>query len=170
MTDLVNDARIFAHAAHAAIGQRRKYTHEPYALHPAAVAALVESVPHTPEMVAAAWLHDVVEDTQVSLSLIVHLFGGTVARYVDQLTKRSKPEDGNRAVRMAIDLEHLAKADPRVKTVKLADLIDNTRSIAARDPEFWKVYREEKRALLRVLTMGDAVLWCRAMDQVYAED
>lgn len=48
-------AREFAEAAHARIDQRRKYTGEPYIAHPAAVVELVRSVPHTDEMIAAAW-------------------------------------------------------------------------------------------------------------------
>src|ERR1700719_3147112 len=74
----VERARIFATAAHTAVKQTRKYTHEPYINHPAAVVKLVASVPHTPEMLAAAWLHDVVEDTGVTLKILDAEFGGKV--------------------------------------------------------------------------------------------
>ena len=51
----VERARIFATAAHAAVDQRRKYTNEPYIVHPTEVAAIVAGVPGaTPEMIAAA--------------------------------------------------------------------------------------------------------------------
>ena len=63
-------ARVFATTHHAAIGQVRKYTGEPYINHPASVVELVRSVPHTEVMLAAAWLHDTVEDTMATLSFI----------------------------------------------------------------------------------------------------
>ena len=157
--NLVEKARVFATAAHHAAGNVRKYTGEPYINHPAAVVALVASVPHTPEMLAAAWLHDTVEDCGVDLREIHAVFGINVARLVEMLTDVSQPEDGNRAQRKAIDREHTAQASPAAKTIKLADLIDNTRSIVSRDPEFAKVYMAEKALLLEVLTDGDAMLF-----------
>jgi (p)ppGpp synthase/HD superfamily hydrolase len=72
----------FATTAHASINQRRKYTGEPYIVHPIAVAELVRSVPHTPEMIAAAYLHDVVEDTPVTIEEIREEFGPQVAELV----------------------------------------------------------------------------------------
>jgi (p)ppGpp synthase/HD superfamily hydrolase len=155
-------ARKFAEAAHAGIDQRRKYSGEPYIVHPAAVAELVRSVPHTPEMLAAAWLHDTVEDTPVTLAEIKREFGAEVAALVEQLTDVSRPEDGNRKKRKAIDHEHTAKASAQAKTVKLADLIDNTRSIVEHDPDFAKVYLAEKVQLLDVMREGDATLWAMA--------
>jgi (p)ppGpp synthase/HD superfamily hydrolase len=156
---LVERAFAFAKAAHAAIDQRRKYTGEPYIVHPAAVAELVRSVPHTDAMVAAALLHDVVEDTPVTLAEIEAAFGAEVAELVEALTDVSRPEDGNRTVRKAIDRAHTAGASPAAKTVKLADLIDNTRSIVAHDRGFARVYLREKALLLEVLREGDPTLW-----------
>ncbi len=96
--DLVHKAQVFAIAAHSAVGQRRKYTNEPYFVHPAEVARIVAEVPgSTPEMVAAAWLHDTVEDTGVTYNDIHMNFGPEVAVLVGWLTDVSKPEDGNRA-------------------------------------------------------------------------
>ena len=110
-------------------------------------------------MVAAGILHDTVEDTHATLWGIEKMFGREIAELVEQLTDVSRPEDGNRARRKRIDLEHTAKASTEAKTVKLADLIDNTRSIAALDPAFAVVYFEEKRRLLEVLRDGDPTLW-----------
>lgn len=160
LTDLEIRAKDFATRAHE--GQVRKYTGEPYIGHPAAVAALVRSVPHTPEMLAAAWLHDTVEDCGVALEEIHRLFGPEVAYMVECLTDVSKPEDGNRRHRKAIDMRHTAQASPQAKTIKLADLIDNTRSIVERDPSFAKVYLAEKRLLLGALVEGDPALWDQA--------
>lgn len=164
--DLAERALAFADAAHGAIGQRRKYTNEPYIVHPIAVAELVRSVPHSEAMLAAAYLHDVVEDTPVTIEEIDAAFGGEVAGLVGWLTDISRPQDGNRALRKAMDLRHTAKAPPDAKTIKLADLIDNTKTIATLDPHFWRIYRREKAALLDVLTEGDATLWRMARAQI----
>ena len=161
----VERARIFATAAHAAVKQVRKYTKEPYINHPAAVVKLVASVSHTSEMLAAAWLHDVVEDTGVGLNTIRGEFGDKVVDLVDWLTDVSKPEDGNRATRKAIDRNHLAAAPAKAQTIKLADIIDNTLTIKERDPDFYKVYRLEKEKLLEVMTQGDPTLMKIAKEQ-----
>jgi len=150
----------FATMAHE--GQKRKYTGEPYINHPIAVAELVRSAGGTPAMIAAAYLHDVVEDCGVSHSDIGAEFGGAVGTLVYYLTDASIGMTGNRKARKEIDRAKLAKAPAAAKTIKLADLIDNTKTISERDPEFWKVYREEKRLLLDVLQDGDRGLWKQA--------
>lgn len=169
MPDLVRRALAFAAEAHASIDQRRKYTNEPYIAHPIAVAKIVRTVRHTDAMIAAAYLHDVIEDTPVELLEIKSEFGLDVAELVYWLTDASKPEDGNRAARKAIDRERIARAPAAAQTIKLADLIDNTRTISAFDPDFWQVYREEKRQLLGVLRRSDRRLWQQAAEQVGME-
>jgi (p)ppGpp synthase/HD superfamily hydrolase len=88
-----------------------------------------------------------------------------VAELVAWLTDVSRPQDGNRRKRKHLDLLHTAKAPPPAKTIKLADLIDNTRTISKYDPSFWPVYRREKEALLAVLREGDPKLWAQAANQ-----
>src|SRR5690606_11405266 len=101
-TGLVYRAKLFATAAHHAVGQVRKYTGEPYISHPAEVVSILSEVEGvTKRMIAAAWLHDVVEDTGVPLSVIREHFGDEVAGLVEGLTDVSRPEDGNRAARKA---------------------------------------------------------------------
>lgn len=163
--DMATRARTFATTAHGSIGQLRKYTGEPYIVHPIAVADIVRSVPHRQEMIAAAYLHDVVEDTPVTIEEIRFHFGNPVAELVDWLTDISQPSDGNRRARKSLDLQHTAEAPPEAKTIKLADLIDNTLTIAKYDPTFWKVYMKEKQALLAVLQEGDPLLWSIASKQ-----
>jgi (p)ppGpp synthase/HD superfamily hydrolase len=116
----------------------------------------------TDAMVAAAWLHDVVEDTGVTIETIRAEFGVEVAELVGWLTDVSRPEHGNRAHRKALDRAHSAAAPAEAQTVKLADLIANTRSIMMHDVAFAKTYLEEKRLLLAVMTKGDAVLMAEA--------
>ena len=158
-------ARAFAEGAH--MNQARKYTGEPYFNHVHNVAKIVREVPTcTPEMIAAAYLHDVVEDTPTTLEMVQEGFGTEVALLVYWLTDQSKPSDGNRAKRKAIDRDHLARAPADAQTIKLADLIDNTSSIVLHDPDFAKVYMREKQQLLEVLTKGDPVLMQRARAQI----
>ena len=154
----------FATKAHE--GAVRKYTGVPYITHPIAVAELVRVFDPTPEVWVAAVLHDVVEDTPVELAEIKQEFGPVVATYVDGLTDVSKPEDGNRATRKSLDRAHSAEQGAEVQTIKLADLIHNTASIAEYDPSFYKVYREEKKQLLKLLTKGDPTLMWRAQQQI----
>ena len=165
---MITKAIEFAIAAHGE--QKRKYTFEPYFTHPMAVARYVASHVRdfTQEMVVAALLHDVVEDTPHTLDEIRDEFGDTVATYVHYLTDVSTHADGNRATRKRLDREHIAKAPVEAKTIKLADLIDNTSSIVAHDPKFAKVYLAEKVLLLEVLGEGDAGLMATAMGQVLA--
>ena len=161
--DVVRKAQVYAMAAHAAVGQKRKYTGEPYIVHPAEVAKIVAGVPgSTPDMVAAAWLHDVVEDTGCTFTDIHMAFGIDIATLVGWLTDVSRPDQGNRAYRKAVDREHTAQAPAEAQTIKLADLISNSRSIVAHDPTFAKTYLEEKRLLLEVMTKGDPSLMIEA--------
>lgn len=166
---LIEKARVFATAAHAAAAQLRKYTNEPYIVHPAEVAGIIDNLEGATEaMVAAAWLHDVVEDTGVTIEVIRTEFGTEVAELVGWLTDVSRKEQGNRATRKAIDRAHTAMAPAEAQTIKLADLISNCTSIVEHDAEFAKTYLEEKRLLLEVLTKGDGELHARAQKIVLA--
>jgi guanosine-3',5'-bis(diphosphate) 3'-pyrophosphohydrolase len=169
--DFVARAAKYAAQWHALSKQYRKYTREPYIAHPLSVASLVASVTSTEHEVAAkldevslaaALLHDVVEDTACTLNAVREHFGIEVATLVDALTDVSRPHDGNRATRKALDRAHLAHASAKAKTIKLADLIDNTESILKHDPKFARIYLAEKRAVLEVLREGNPQLWTRA--------
>lgn len=166
-------ANYYATAAHNAIGHKRKYTNNPYVDHLSAVACIVATTADVKEeMVAAAWLHDIVEDTQVELKDIYNVFGDSVGLMVKGLTDVSKPSDGNRAVRKEIDRQHLSIQSSDTKTIKLADLIHNSSSIIKYDPNFAKVFIAEKKLLLEVLTEGDEKLHKRAtaiVDRYYKE-
>ena len=160
--DLVERARQFATAAHRGVGQLRKYTGQPYEEHLRRVAALVQGFTDDREMIAAAWLHDVVEDTPATIEDVEREFGAGVRELVDALTDVSRPDDGNRAVRKARDREHLAAASPRAQTVKLADLIDNCDDICRHNSGFGRIFLEEMGELLGVLTRADPALLKRA--------
>ena len=153
--DITHKALEFATVAHA--GQKRKYTGEDYIVHPIEVMEIVKTV---------ALLHDVVEDTNVSLEDIRLSFGNDVADLVFWLTDVSKLKDGNRATRKSLDRAHIANASPDAMTIKLADLISNTVSIMEYDANFAKVYLKEKKLLLEVLTKGNDELMKTAKDKI----
>lgn len=166
MSDLIHFAAEFARQAHESIDQRRKYSNAPYIVHPEAVAHIVSTVTEDSEMICAAWLHDVVEDTPVTLSQIHDQFGFGIATLVDDLTDVAPRTAGNRAQRLAIDRAHTAEASPRAKTVKLADVIDNLTGIVEADERFAKKFVYEKEMLLTVLSEGDSLLFRRAEELI----
>ena len=165
-TPLINKAKMLAGKAHE--GQFRKYSGMPYIVHPIEVATIVQTVEHSDEMIAAALLHDVVEDTDYSFEDIAKEVSPEVADLVKGLTDVSSPQDGNRKVRKAIDKDHLAGQNAEVQTIKLADVISNSQDIKANDPKFAKVYIEEMKALLEVLTKGNKTLYAKAKEIVYS--
>jgi len=161
---MFNKAVKFATEAHGT--QVRKYHGTPYISHPLAVAEIVKSVPHTEEMLVAAVLHDVVEDTIVTIDEIATEFGSVVAELVHFLTDISVLEDGNRAHRKQLDAEHNSKGPAGAQTIKVADLIHNSTDISSHDPKFWKTYKGEKLQTLSLLDKADASLKARALDQI----
>jgi (p)ppGpp synthase/HD superfamily hydrolase len=144
----------------------RKYTGEPYYVHTEAVAQILLDHGAPDEVVAAALLHDVIEDTIVTEAVLLREFGITVTSLVMEVTEVSRPRDGNRAKRKRMDRDHYAAGSYWGQSIKLADLIDNTKSITAADPDFSVVYMQEKAALLKVLTKGDRNLHVEAQKQV----
>ncbi|MBN3525710.1 RelA/SpoT family protein [Paenibacillus apiarius] len=131
----IREAYEFADRAHS--GQIRK-SGEPYILHPLAVADIVVNMQMDPTSVVAALLHDVVEDTSVSLEEVHAKFGDTCAMLVDGLTKleriqfRSKEEQQNENYRkMFIAMAN----DIRVIVIKLADRLHNMRTLKYQSEE-----------------------------------
>lgn len=169
--NLIERAVAFAERAHrnrvnedGSVGHKRRYTGECYTVHTKAVAAMLAAHGMPPEIVAAAHLHDTVEDCGVTLDEIEAEFGRVVRQYVDDVTDVSKPSGGLRPARKALDREHIANASAGGQTIKCADLIDNTKSIAAHDPDFARVYLAEKEAILSVMTRADSTLLAMAWE------
>ena len=163
---MLNKAIQFATQAHG--DQTRKWSGLPYITHPIAVSELVRSVPHTDEMLIAAVLHDVVEDTDVTLDQVREEFGDTVADLVYYVTKITVPEDGNRFVRKRMDADHYATGPAESQTIKVADILDNTVDTYKQNPKFWSVYKHEAWYTLEVLTKADLTLLKKAKAQVEA--
>lgn len=164
MVHLTLSEKALAFAKQAHTGQVRKYTNEPYINHCIAVSELVRAVPGaTDVMVAAALLHDTIEDTKVTITDLETTFGPDVARLVWYLTEQTPLSAGNRAYRKQAECDRLASTPAAAQTIKLADLIDNSRTIVRYDPDFARVYLREKYALALALARGDPVLRARAI-------
>ena len=162
---LIERAKAFAERKHA--GQERKYTGEPYVTHVLAVAELVRSIGAREAMVAAAILHDTLEDTATTVAELEQEFGSEVAALVVELTDVFVPGNGgNRAERKAKEAARLATVSPDAQTIKIADMIDNTHSIVERDPGFAKVYLKEKAAVLAALTKANPAMLAKAKEIV----
>jgi|TARA_B110000483_G_C18188180_1_gene539817 (p)ppGpp synthase/HD superfamily hydrolase len=146
----IEKAKEFARVSHA--GQVRKYTGLPYVTHTEEVADIVRSHNGSKEMIAAALLHDVVEDTNVTNDEIRVLFGNSTADMVKWLTDTSKPGDGNRTVRKGIDRDRLSQASAAAQLIKAADMISNGKDIKVNDPKFAVTYIAEMDLLLKAMT------------------
>tara|TARA_R110002049_G_scaffold305772_1_gene503227 strand:- start:320 stop:1660 length:1341 start_codon:yes stop_codon:yes gene_type:complete len=162
MEQIVKSAQQYATQAHSQLNHLRKYTNQPYQVHLKRVAQIVSEVTDDPEVIAAAWLHDIVEDTPATFEEIELKFGARVLQFVFDLTDVSRPSDGSRVQRKAIDREHLSQASAAAKTIKLADLIDNCGDICKHDDRFGRVFISEMQQLLVHLVDGDARLYQRA--------
>ncbi|WP_026809706.1 HD domain-containing protein [Arenibacter latericius] len=161
------EALEFARKAHG--NQQRKYKEELYIAHPILVAEMLSEFPHTSEMICAAYLHDVVEDTEVSLKQINKKFGKKVAKLVEELTDeftKEKYPELNRRWRKKKETERIANISSEAQSIKLADIIDNLPSISKNDPGFAKRYIPEMKALVQVLKSGHPQLLERAQKLV----
>jgi guanosine-3',5'-bis(diphosphate) 3'-pyrophosphohydrolase len=124
-------AYLFAHSLHA--GQLRK-SGEPYIVHPIAVAEILAEYRMDETSLIAALLHDVVEDTHVSVNEVEKQFGINVASIVDGLTKLAKVEFRSSQEKLAENFRKMIVAmsrDIRVIVVKLADRLHNMRTLRA---------------------------------------
>jgi (p)ppGpp synthase/HD superfamily hydrolase len=162
MNDLIQKAKKICIKAHDSIGHKRKYTEEPYHIHPERVANLVATVTSDEEVIAAAYLHDVLEDvaptnSDFNADAIREIFGERVLQLVLEVTDVTTSADGNRAARKAIDRAHLAKASQEGKIIKLADLIDNVIDISKHDPNFAKIFKKEAALLLPDLQIENSL-------------
>ncbi len=155
--NLILQSAQFAQRAHAR--QQRKFNLRPYAIHPARVAGRVAIHPDATEvMVAAAFLHDVVEDTPHTLAEIEAQFGPGVAELVAQLTNPSKGSTASRSDRKSLDREHLAHVSRAAKIIKLLDRIDNLDELAGASRAFVETYCDESRQLAAVIGDADPAL------------
>ena len=133
--DLICRAFRFAYELHK--GQYRA-SGEPYIAHPIAVAGLLRDLGGSSVMIAAGFLHDVVEDTDITVEEIESRFGVEVRRLVEGVTKLSKFNFSSKRERQAENFRRMflaMAADIRVIVVKLADRLHNMRTLEHLAPE-----------------------------------
>jgi len=163
--NIILKAAAFARQAHAE--QRRKYNDRPYIQHPARVAGRVAAHPRATEaMVAAAFLHDVVEDTPHTLEEVSAEFGLEVARLVAELTNPSKGSKAPRRERKQLDRDHLAQVTLEAWIIKLLDRIDNLQEMVDAPGNFRRKYCEESRLLADVISDADPELKAELLDSI----
>ena len=150
-SNLICRAFNFAYQLHE--GQYRK-SGEPYIAHPVAVASLLRDLGGDSAMIAAGFLHDVVEDTEVTLEEIEERFGLQVAQLVEGVTKLSKFNFSSKTERQAENFRRMFLAmakDIRVIVVKLADRLHNMRTLEHLKPEKQKQIALETREIFAPL-------------------
>ena len=153
----VRKALQFAKEAHE--GQTRKYTGDPYIVHPVMVAQILCIAKPDKPQVMAALLHDTVEDTPVTEQDIMSVFGGDVAGLVMDLTEHEwEHPRPNRKTRKMYESNRLSHIAPRSQTIKYADFLANGYDIIEHDPHFAKVYFKEMKASLTGMKKGHAGL------------
>jgi len=127
---MISQAALFA--AHAHGGQMRADKGDPYLVHLAEVAAIcAELDPFDPVLVTAAWLHDTVEDTDVTEADVRARFGNAVADLVMDVTD---PPDLKGNMRRQRQIAHTTASGPRVKRLKLADKTSNVEELIGLPP------------------------------------
>ena len=134
-TDLINKAYVYSSRMHE--GQLRK-SGDPYFIHPVSVAGIIADMRLDAASVCAALLHDVVEDTAVTERDIAQLFGDEVAFLVDGVTKLGKINFISKEDQQAESFRKMLVAmarDIRVLLVKLADRLDNMRTMEHMKPD-----------------------------------
>lgn len=140
-------------------GVNRKFSGLPYIVHPEAVAQIVSEITNNTDVIAAAWLHDYVEDVPgASVLEIKRSFNSQIAMLVWEVSKVSTKESGNREHRVALDRVHYSHGSKWAKAIKIADMIHNMPTMIRDNPKFAKTYIDEKTLLLEVIEGGSPLL------------
>jgi len=169
------ELRVMDFAAHWHRNQKRKYTAEPYVNHLAAVAKTVKEYIKDSRIVAAAFCHDLYEDTTCEekelLSLLkeagytpeeVISINMMVWELTDEFVTKKYPKI-NRRERKKREAQRLWKISSEAQNVKYADLIDNSTDLAVNDPGFGKKYLEEMIQILKNMDQGQVALYKKAL-------
>jgi GTP diphosphokinase / guanosine-3',5'-bis(diphosphate) 3'-diphosphatase len=140
---LLNRAYVYAMKAH---GEQRRASGDPYFSHPIEVAAILTDLKLDDATIAAALLHDTIEDTEATRAEIDSLFGHDIGRLVEGLTKLKKLDLVTKEAKQAENLRKLLLAiadDVRVLLIKLADRLHNMRTLEYMPPDARRRAAEE---------------------------
>ena len=168
-SELVRDAYELLICTHA--DKRQKVNGHPYAEHPVLVATDVAGAGFAPEVIAAALLHDIVEDSEVTVEDVRNRFGERVAGLVEAMTDIAEVEDYER--RKEIHRRQVVAAGPEAEAIFAADKLNNVRALrAAYEAEGEKVAKRFKQPLatkLRVWVADSAMVSQHAPGLPYAQ-
>ena len=149
---MIENAIVFATKAHS--GVMRKGKDRAYILHPIEVMTIVASITDDEEVLAAAVLHDTVEDTPVTLAEIEREFGSRVAELVKSESEEKRPElaaTDTWRLRKQETINHLQTADRDTKLIclgdKLANLREMARDYAAVGEDLWTRFNQKDKAM-----------------------
>lgn len=175
MEEVLQQVKDFADKAHGE--QTRKYSSDRYIVHPARVMELCRPYTSSLPALAAALLHDVLEDTPVSRNEMHHFLRSVmteedaaqttqlVVELTDVYTKEKYPRL-NRKRRKQKESLRIEKTSGESQTIKYADIIDNCMEIAEQDPEFAPTFLNECRRLLEKIPKGNPELYTQAKEAV----
>jgi GTP diphosphokinase / guanosine-3',5'-bis(diphosphate) 3'-diphosphatase len=141
--DLLNRAYVYAMRAH---GEQKRASGDPYFSHPLQVAAILTDLNLDDATIAAALLHDTIEDTDATRAEIDRLFGRDIGTLVEGLTKLKRLDLVSKEAKQAENLRKLLLAiadDVRVLLIKLADRLHNMRTLEYRPPEARRLTAQE---------------------------
>ena len=163
-TELLDRAIIFAVKAHA--GTERRGKGFPYIVHPMEAMEIVSTMTADQELLAAAALHDTVEDTDVTVELLREEFGDRIADLVDvesDVMDEGVSEEDSWRTRKEAGIRRLARAGRDAKIVALGDKLSNMRAIARDYAEqgdaFWSIFhaKDPKQHAWRYRALADAM-------------
>lgn len=160
--DAIRKAYVYAAKMHD--GQMRK-SGDPYFVHPVSVAHIIADMRLDPSSVCAALLHDVVEDTEVSTQELADLFGEEVAFLVDGVTKLGRINFTCKEDQQAESFRKMIVAmarDIRVLLVKLADRLDNMRTLQHMKPEKQERIARETLDIYAALAGRLGIYWLKS--------
>lgn len=164
MEEKLKEIIAFGEMAHG--DQRRKYCDDRYMVHPIRVMRTCQKYSDDLSVLAAALLHDVLEDTPVTNSEIETFLKTILTEdevkkaikhivdLTDVYTKKAYPKM-NRRARKALEIERLSTIKPESQTIKYADILDNADEIVGSDPDFARVFLAEGREILQKMKNGN---------------
>jgi len=155
--------------------QLRKYSSDRYVVHPVRVMQTCALYTKDIHVLAAALLHDVLEDTSITKEamdvFLTPLLGSVnaqrtlslVIELTDIYTRTNYPRL-NRKQRKALEAKRLSECSSDAQTIKYADVMDNSHNIIQHDPGFGPIFLKEAYDLLTVLRKGNALLYEKALE------
>jgi guanosine-3',5'-bis(diphosphate) 3'-pyrophosphohydrolase len=170
--EIIERVKMFADEAHG--DQMRRYAKERYIVHPIRVMEIVREYSQEIPLLAAALLHDVLEDTPTTADQLRSFLDSVMNKdladrtflLVEELTDvyvKSAYPKMNRRTRRTREAERLAEVSADAHTVKYADIIDNVQDIPSVESDFALTYIRESKQLLSHMPHGNPKLYSRAL-------